>query len=40
MLQAFEAVIDEQGQVRLVEAIDLPVGQRAIVIVLDEPAAK
>jgi DNA-binding MarR family transcriptional regulator len=40
MLQAFEAAIDEHGQVRLAEDIDLPVLRRAIVIVLDEPPAK
>ena len=39
MHQAFEAAIDERGQVRLAEGIDLPVLRRAIVIVLDEPAA-
>jgi repressor LexA len=39
MHQAFEAAIDERGQVRLTEDIDLPVLRRAIVIVLDEPAA-
>jgi len=40
MLQAFEAVIDERGQIRLAEPIDLPVGRRALVIVLNEPAAR
>ena len=39
MHQAFEAAIDERGQVCLAEDIDLPVLRRAIVIVLDEPAA-
>ena len=39
MHQAFEAAIDERGQVRLAEDIDLPVLRRAIVIVLDEPPA-
>ena len=39
MLQVFEAAIDERGQVRLAEDIDLPVLRRAIVIVLDEPPA-
>ena len=37
MHQAFEAAIDERGQVRRAEDIDLPVLRRAIVIVLDEP---
>jgi repressor LexA len=35
MYQAFEAVIDEHGQVRLTKDVDLPVLRRAIVIVLD-----
>jgi len=39
MHQAFEATIDERGQVCLAEDIDLPVLRRAIVIVLDEPPA-
>jgi repressor LexA len=39
MHQAFEAAIDERGQVRLTEDIDLPVLRRAILVVLDEPAA-
>ena len=39
MPQAFEAAIDERGQVRLAKDIDLPVSRRAIVIVLDEPPA-
>ena len=39
MHQAFEAAIDERGQVRLAEDIDLPVLRRAILVVLDEPAA-
>ena len=39
MHQAFEATIDERGQIRLAEDIDLPRLRRAIVIVLDEPAA-
>jgi DNA-binding MarR family transcriptional regulator len=39
MHQAFEAAIDERGQVCLTEDIDLPVLRRAIVIVLDEPPA-
>ena len=39
MHQAFEAAIDERGQVRLADNIVLPILRRAIVIVLDEPAA-
>jgi len=39
MLQALEAIIDERGQIRLAEPIELPVGRRALVIILNEPAA-
>jgi hypothetical protein len=39
MLQTLEAVVDEQGQVRLAQPIKLPPGRRALVIILDEPAA-
>jgi hypothetical protein len=39
MTQTFEAVIDERGQVRLLEPIFLPAPQRALVIVLVEPPA-
>jgi DNA-binding MarR family transcriptional regulator len=37
--QAFEAAIDERGQVRLADNVVLPILRRAIVVVLDEPAA-
>lgn len=40
MLQAFKAAIDERGQVRLAKDVNLPILRRAIVVVLDEPAAK
>lgn len=36
MIQTVEAVIDEQGKVRLLEAIDLPAGRRVLVTVLDD----
>jgi hypothetical protein len=36
MVQTFEAVIDEQGQVKLLEAVNLPATRRALVTVLDE----
>ncbi len=36
MIQTIEAVIDEQGIVRLLEDIHLPVGRRALVTVLEE----
>lgn len=38
MLQTIEAVIDEQGNVRLLEPIQLPTVRRALVTILeDEP---
>ena len=38
MIQTHEAVIDEQGVVRLLEKINLPAARRALVTVLeDEP---
>jgi len=39
MVRAFEAIIDEQGQVRLLEDIRLPVTRRAVLIMLDEEPA-
>ena len=39
MLQTLEAIVDERGQVRLAQPIKLPPGRRALVIILDEPAA-
>lgn len=36
MKQSIEAVINEQGQVRLLEAIKLPGPRRALVTVLEE----
>jgi len=39
MLQTFEAIIDEQGYVRLVEPIKLPAGWRVLVTILDRPIA-
>jgi hypothetical protein len=38
MLKAIEAIIDEQNNVRLLEAVPLAEARRAVVIVLDEPA--
>ena len=40
MVRAFEAIIDEQGQVRLLEDISLPVTRRAVLIMLDEDPAQ
>ena len=40
MLQTFEAVIDEEGNVHLLEPVQLPKGRRAIVTILqDEPVS-
>lgn len=36
MIQTVEAVIDEQGKVRLLEAVRLSVRRRALVTILDE----
>ena len=38
MLRTIEAVIDEQGNVRLLEFVDVPPARRALVVILDEPA--
>ena len=39
MLQTIEAVIDEQGNVRLLEPIQLPTARRALVTILEyEPS--
>jgi hypothetical protein len=37
MLRTLEGVVDEQGRAVLAESADLCAGQRALVIVLDEP---
>ncbi|HUT11340.1 MAG TPA: hypothetical protein VMY42_12645 [Thermoguttaceae bacterium] len=38
MLQTFEAIIDEQGKVRLLESVRLSKSQRALVTILtDQP---
>ncbi len=40
MIRTVEAVIDEQGTVRLLEAVRLPAARRALVTILeDEPVA-
>ena len=36
MLQAVEAVVDEEGRVRLLSPIRLPAARRAIVTILEE----
>jgi hypothetical protein len=37
MIRTVEAVIDEQGVVRLLETLSLPVARRALVTILEEP---
>ncbi len=39
MLRTFEAVVDEEGNVRLLESVQLPTARRALVVVLDEQPA-
>ena len=40
MIRTVEAVIDEQGNVRLLEPVELPSGRRALVTILeDRPVA-
>ncbi len=36
MIRTVEAVVDEQGHVRLTEPVQLPRSQRALVTILDE----
>lgn len=37
MIKTFEAVVDENGAVRMLENIKLPRSRRALVTILDEP---
>ena len=39
MLRTFEAFVDEKGNVRLLESVQLPASRRALVVVLDEEPA-
>lgn len=39
MIRTVEAMVDEQGQVRLSETVRLPRSQRALVTILDEEPA-
>lgn len=39
MWRSFEATVDEDGLVHLLEPAELPVGGRVLITVLDEPAA-
>ena len=36
MLQTYEAIINEQGSIRITEPIQLPAGLRVLVTILDE----
>ena len=38
MIPAIEAIIEEHGNVRLLEAVSLPGSRRAFVMILDDPA--
>ncbi len=38
MIKTVEAIIDEKGQVQLLESISLPAARRALVTILEEPA--
>jgi hypothetical protein len=38
MIQTIEAVIDENGSVRLLEEVHLPFARRALVTILNQPA--
>ncbi len=40
MIQTVEALIDEDGAVRLLEAVRLPSARRALVTILEEPAVQ
>jgi len=40
MIRTVKAVIDEQGNVRLLEPVQLPSSRRALVTILEEGAAK
>ncbi|OIP39003.1 hypothetical protein AUJ95_06070 [Candidatus Desantisbacteria bacterium CG2_30_40_21] len=37
MFQTLEAVTDEQGNVRLIEPVELPAGWRVLVTIIDKP---
>jgi len=38
MIKTFEAMIDQQGNIRLMQPVHLPKGRRALVTVLEEVA--
>lgn len=37
MIKTIEAVVDDQGKVRLLQPVQLESGRRALVVILDEP---
>ena len=37
MIRTIEAVIDDQGNIRLLETVHLESARRAVVVILDEP---
>ncbi len=39
MIKTFEAVVDDRGNVKLLEPVHLKSGCRAFVVILDEPGA-
>jgi len=39
MIQTVEAIVDEHGRVRLLDAVNVKAPRRALVMVLEEPAA-
>ncbi len=39
MVKAIEAVIDDQGNVHLLESVEIESARRALVLILDEPFA-
>ena len=40
MIRTVEAIVDEQGRVRLLEAVALPTARRAFVTILEEPPSQ
>lgn len=40
MIRTVEAIVDERGEVRLLEAVALPSARRAFVTILEEPPSQ
>ncbi len=38
MIQTYEAIVDEHGNIRVLGPVQLPAGNRVLVTILDEPA--